>query len=157
MSMNVVGVCVGGEMIVHEATMRRTRRRTRRAFSLLEITLVVAIIGVLMAVAAVSVMGGAERAKSRATKASMATITTALKSYHLDNSKYPETISMLVTAKPPFLEKTPLDGWTNEFWYKVPGTNGRPYDLISAGPDAELRTEDDINVWTMDDKAPTGN
>jgi general secretion pathway protein G len=157
MSMNVVGVCVGGEMIVHEATMRRTRRRTRRAVSLLEITLVVAIIGVLMAVAAVSVMGGAERAKSRATKASMATITTALKSYHLDNSKYPETISMLVTAKPPFLEKTPLDGWTNEFWYKVPGTNGRPYDLISAGPDAELRTEDDINVWTMDDKAPTGN
>lgn len=158
MSMNPVGACAGvSDMGANLAVLRRVGRRARRAFSLLEITLVVAIIGVLMAVAAVSVMGGAERAKSRATKASMATITTALKSYHLDNSKYPETISMLVTAKPPFLEKTPQDGWANEFWYKVPGANGRPYELISAGPDGELRTEDDINVWTMDDKATTGN
>ena len=150
------GVSMPGTAHVAAAGTVARHPRTRRAFSLLEITLVVAIIGVLMAVAAGSVMGGAERAKSRATKASMATITTALKSYHLDNSKYPETISMLVTAKPPFLEKTPQDGWANEFWYKGPGTNGRPYDLISAGPDGELRTEDDINVWTMDEKQPSG-
>lgn len=135
---------------------RAVRARSRRAFSLLEITLVVAIIGVLMAVAAVSVMGQAERAKVKATKASMQTITTAIKSYHLENSKYPDTISMLVTAKPPYLEKTPQDGWTNEFYYRVPGAGGRPFDLISFGPDGKGGSnEDDINVWTMDDKAPS--
>lgn len=133
-------------------------RRNRRAFSLIEITLVVAIIGVLMAVAAVSVMGQAERAKKRATQASMSTIVTALKSYHLDNSKYPETISMLITAKPPYMDKTPKDGWTNEFYYKVPGNGGRAYDLISGGPDGDVSTrEDNIDVWTMDEPAtPTG-
>ncbi|MCW5768154.1 MAG: type II secretion system protein GspG [Phycisphaeraceae bacterium] len=124
--------------------------RARRAFSLLEITLVLAIIGVLMAVAAVNVIGGAERAKIRATKASMQTVVGQLKTYHLDNSKYPESLALLVTAKPAYLEKLPVDGWGNDFYFKVPGKNGRPYDLMSSGPDGEFSSEDDIDVWLID-------
>lgn len=132
--------------------------RARRAFSLLEITLVLAIIGVLMAVAAVNVIGGAERAKIRATKASMQTVVTQLKTYHLDNNKYPESLLLLVTAQPAYLEKLPKDGWDRDFYFRTPGRNNRPYDLISLGQDGEANTEDDLDYWAMEtqQQAPTG-
>lgn len=128
-------------------TRRGVGARSRRGFSLLEITLVLAIIGVLMAVAAVNVIGGAERAKIRATKASMETVVTQLKTYHLENNKYPESLLLLVTSKPAYLEKLPKDGWDRDFYYRVPGRNNRPYDLISFGQDGEGNTEDDIDYW----------
>ncbi len=130
------------------------RMASRRGFSLLEITLVLAIIGVLMAVAAVNVIGGAERAKKKATEATMRVVVGQLKTYHLDQSNYPESLALLVTAKPAYLEKLPLDGWGNDIYYKVPGRNGRPYDLISFGPDGQGNTEDDLDVWTIDQPAP---
>ena len=136
------------------ATMMRGG--SRRGFSLLEITLVLAIIGVLKAVAAVNVIGAGERAKIKATKASMQTVVGQLKTYHLDNSRYPETLAMLVTAKPPYLEKMPKDGWDNDFYYKSPGTNGRPFDLVSPGGDGSFKTEDDVDYATLDLPAPTG-
>lgn len=129
-------------------------RNARRAFSLLEITLVLAIIGVLMAVAAVSVIGGAERAKIKATQTSMRTVNGQLKTYHLDNNQYPPSLAVLVTAKPPYLEKLPRDGWDRDFYYKVPGRNNRPYDMISAGGDGEFNTEDDIDIWVIESPQP---
>lgn len=140
------GGLAGGEM--------GTRRVSSRGFSLLEITLVLAIIGVLMAVAAVNVIDGAERAKKRATEATMRVVVGQLKTYHLDHSNYPASLALLVTAKPAYLEKLPLDGWGNDIYYKVPGRNGRPYDLISFGPDGQGNTEDDIDVWAIDEATP---
>lgn len=128
---------------------------SRRGFSLLEITLVLAIIGVLMAVAAVNVIGGAERAKKRATEASMRTVVGQLKTYHLDHSNFPESLAILVTAKPPYLEKMPLDGWGNNFYFKVPGKNNRAFDLISFGPDGQPTTEDDVDYWVIEQPVQT--
>lgn len=127
----------------------RLRRRGRRAapgFSLIELTLVVVILGVLMAVVAVNVLGQGERAKKRATEVSMDTIQTQLDSYHLEYSAYPPTLQTLQQLK--FLKETkPLqDGWSREFYYKVPGAQ-TPYELISAGADGEFLTADDIDIW----------
>ncbi len=138
-------------------TTRRQRGTTRAArlarpgFSLLEITLVLVIIGMLMAVAAVNLLGGAERARTRTTKISMKTIQTSIKDYQLNHAGTPpQTLSVLVAEK--YLEDTALkDGWDQNFYYSVTATNQeRPYNLISNGPDKQPGTEDDISVWTID-------
>ncbi len=129
-----------------------TRRRgARPGFSLLEITLVLVIIGMLMAVAAVNLLGGAERARKKTTKISMKTIQTSIKDYQLNHAGTPPT-SLSVLVNDDYLEDTALkDGWDQQFYYTVSATNQeRQYQLISNGPDKTPGTEDDISVWTMD-------
>lgn len=122
-------------------------------FSLLELMLVLAIIGVLMAVAAYNVLGGGARAKITATKASLTTIKTALTAYNLDQSAFPPDLHTLVTTK--HLDDKALgDGWKNAFNYDPRGRDAdHPFILFSNGPDGQVGTADDIDVWTMD--APT--
>jgi type II secretion system protein G len=125
--------------------------RSRGGFSLIELMLVLAIIGVLMAVAAVSVSGMGSRAKIKATKASLQTIQTALNSYNLEYSSYPTTLSMLTTVKPPFIDDTKKlkDGWDMDFYSSPQGRGERAYSLGSYGEDKQAGTEDDLDIWTM--------
>lgn len=130
----------------------RKRARTARAFSLLELTLVLVIIGALMAMAAVNLLGGASRAKIKTTKASMQTIASQLKTYYIEQNAYPPTLEVLVTGK--FLEAKSLkDSFDGSYYYKTPGRNNNPYDLISSGEDKQLGSADDLDVWTMDTAA----
>ncbi|MFG0242041.1 MAG: type II secretion system protein GspG [Phycisphaerales bacterium JB054] len=135
------------------ATTRPTHhtRTGRRAagFSLIELTLVIVILGVLMSVVAVNVLGQGTKAKIRATEASMNTIRVQLDAYQLEYSAYPSTLTTLQTV-PGFLSDAMAlkDGWDREFVYRVPGTNNRAYDLKSVGADPNDLT-DDIDVWTM--------
>lgn len=123
--------------------------RAARGFSLLELMLVLAIIGILMAVAAVNILAGGDRAKRRATQASMSTIKGQLMDYNLNANTFPPQLQTLVTAK--FLDDKALkDGWGNDFFYSPTGRDkDHPFILQSPGPDHQLGTEDDIDVWTM--------
>ena len=137
---------------------RRSTRRMARGFSLLELTLVLAIIGILMAVAAVNILGQGTRAKIQATKATIGVVGSALKTYHLDNSAYPPTLQALISAK--LLDnKKIMDGWKHELYYDPRGRNkDQPFILGSPGDDGIMGNEDDINIWTMDGPAPaSGN
>lgn len=138
---------------MRQAMQRVARRRLAPGFSLLELMLVLAIIGVLTAIVAVNVVGAGGRAKARATMTSMTTIKNALSTYNLDNSAYPPQLTGLQAggANKAYLDPTMklADGWGRPFYYATPGLNGNPYDLISFGEDAEGGTADDINVWTM--------
>jgi general secretion pathway protein G len=133
-------------------TAGNARRRNSRGFSLLEIVLVLAIIGVLLAVVAVNVGGFGQRGKIRATEASMRTIKTVLDTYHLEYSAYPPTLATLQTINPPMLptQNTLQDGWNMPFHYK-PGQNskGQPYELISFGGAPEWDPAIAIDVWTI--------
>ncbi len=127
----------------------RKPRRAARAFSLLELTLVLVIIGALMAMAAVNLLGGASRAKIKTTKASMQTIASQLKTYYIEQNAYPPTLEVLVTGK--YLEAKSLkDSYDAAYYYKTPGRNNNPYDLISAGEDKQLGSADDLDVWTVE-------
>lgn len=127
------------------------QRRAARGFSLLELTLVILIIGVLMGVATVAFAPALLRGKTAGTKASMTTIRRALEEYKGINNVYPPSIGMLA---PDFLQSVPKDGWGNDFYYSVPGQGGQPYTLISAGEDGLFTTADDIDVWTLDASNP---
>ncbi len=131
-----------------DATIMRTYRTARRGFSLIELVAVLVILGLLMAGAALAVPRFIERARVKVTKTSMTTIKTAINSYMVSNANTPpENIGALI---PDYIEPgTELDAWEQMFYYRAPGQN-QAFDLISSGPDGELQTADDINVWTMD-------
>ncbi|MEO1278267.1 MAG: type II secretion system protein GspG [Planctomycetota bacterium] len=133
--------------MTHRTT--QPRRNARRGFSLLELTLVILIIGVLMGVAAVAFGPALLRGKTTATKASMTTLKRSITEFQGINNQYP---AVLTALDPDFVDPLPDDGWGNPFYYAAPGTGGRPFDLISAGEDGSYGTDDDIDVWTMDEE-----
>ncbi|MBS0190588.1 MAG: type II secretion system protein GspG [Phycisphaerales bacterium] len=118
-----------------------------RGFSLLELTLVLVILGVLMAVAAYNVLGQGEKAKATATRATLATIKNAIAQYHLEQSAYPPDLQTLVTAK--ILEAGKLsDGWKRPLVYDPAGPSPeQPFILFSRGPDGQSPSADDISAF----------
>lgn len=129
--------------------VKRNGIRARRGFSLLELMLVLAIMGVLMAVAAVSLLGRGRAAKEKATWVTMNMIKSALQQYYLAKSAYPASLTALQTGTQAYLDKDkPLvDGWNRPFLYQTPGTGGREFDLISKGDDGSYPSADDVNIW----------
>lgn len=136
----------------HATTTRSMPRgAARRGFSLLELMLVIAIIGVLASVAAVNVLGGQDRANKRATEATMRTLGQSIKDYKLAENVFPASLDVL---KGDYIDASTSinDAWDRPLAYSVPGQSGKPFNLVSAGEDAEFRTEDDINYWTMNNE-----
>ncbi len=115
-------------------------------FTLIEVMVVVAILGILAAIVMTNVVGKDDQARVTTTKASLSSIANALEMYKLDNHKYPTTdegLEALVT-KPAsaknfpaggYLKKLPEDSWGNPFRYVAPGDNGRPFEIYSLGGD----------------------
>jgi general secretion pathway protein G len=128
----------------------RSIHRTRRAFTLLEMMLVMLIIGLLATVAALNLVGGAETARRNATITTIRTIETALKSYNFETGAYPTTEQGLGVLVPKFLEKAPLDGWKRPLFYYSPGTHGFDYEIVSYGKDALPDTDDDVRSWELE-------
>lgn len=120
-----------------------------RAFSLLELMLVVAIIAVLSGIVAFSVTTGGEKAKRQASIATMDVVANALKTYNLDNSAYPQNIAALYAAKILDPAKPAKDGWGSDLIYSPQGLNGQEFTLRSSGPDKQPGTPDDLDYWTM--------
>ncbi|MBL4809243.1 MAG: type II secretion system protein GspG [Phycisphaerales bacterium] len=127
----------------------RSNPRIRPGFSLIELTAVLVILGLLMAGAAVAVPSQIEKARIRTTKNSMVVIKTQVESYRAENAgDAPETLALLI---PSFMEEgSDFDSFKEKYFYLPTPGGTHAYELRSAGPDKEMGTEDDINVWTMD-------
>jgi general secretion pathway protein G len=121
----------------------RTRRSRRTAgFTLVELMVVVAIIGLLAAVVTVNVMGQAGEAKKERVKADMKNIATALDLYKLACGKYPDQLEGL-WERPggnegrkwngPYLTEgqyPPTDPWGYRYEYQKTGSS---YEIITKG------------------------
>jgi general secretion pathway protein G len=131
-------------------------KNKRSAFTLLEIMLVVAIIGVLLSVAIYKMAPALDVAKGTKTRADIQMIRTMLLSYNGSNGFYPSTeqgLKALVNrpgsepvpmAWRRLMEDTPRDAWGMEYIYRNPGRkNPSGYDVFSAGPDRIPDTADD--------------
>ncbi len=66
----------------------------KKAFTLIELLIVVAIIAILAAIAVPNFLEAQTRAKVSRAKADMRTITTGLESYHIDHNAYPNSNRM---------------------------------------------------------------
>jgi general secretion pathway protein G len=127
-----------------------------KAFTLLEIMLVISIIVVLLGVAINKLGNQVGFAKGVAVKADINAIGTQLKLYESVNGFYPTTeqgLQALVTqpsSEPrpshwyQLFKEIPKDPWGNNYIYLNPGRkNPNGYDLYSAGPDRKADTADD--------------
>jgi general secretion pathway protein G len=116
-------------------------KNRQSAFTLLEIMLVVAIIGVLLAAAIYKMSPALGVAKSTVTRADIQGIRTMLLSYNGLNGSYPESLNALV---PRLMEELPKDPYGSFYVYRYPGQrNPSSYDLFSAGPDKIPDNADD--------------
>lgn len=132
------------------------KTKLHRAFTLVEMLLVVTIIGILAALVIPKIVGRSEQARATAAHADLSSIKTALDAFEVDNGFYPKGIQDLIQAPGnarnwhgPYLEKIPSDPWGNNYAYSYPGKhNAGSYDLLSVGPDGKEGTDDDVGNWT---------
>lgn len=117
----------------------------RAAFSLIELLIVIAILGLLVSMVAPSLMDRADQAKRDQVCIQMAEIKKALDMFKLDNGMLPETeegLEALISnpdqskypgySVKPYMERLPKDAWKTPFTYiNKSGT----VELISFGAD----------------------
>jgi general secretion pathway protein G len=145
-----------------KASARRASRATA-GFSLLEILVVLAIIGLIVGVAVTnlgSIFGGAQAKVAKLFVTSEVEL--PLMAYKADMGDYPTTEEGGLTAlwvapsskagnwHGPYGKgsKAPLDPWNEPYQYRYPGTHNKgSYDIWSKGPDKQDGTEDDIGNW----------
>ena len=136
-------------------------RRAARGFTLIELMVVVAIIGVLAALIVPNVMDRAEDARVTAARTDVNNLVQALKLYKLDNQRYPsgEQGLQALVARPtvgivppnwrPYLDKLPADPWGRAYQFANPGVKGE-IDVYSLGADGQAGGEGrnaDIGSW----------
>ncbi|MCL2715556.1 MAG: type II secretion system major pseudopilin GspG [Alphaproteobacteria bacterium] len=129
-------------------TGRDSRVAGEAGFTLVEMLVVIAIIGLIMGLIGPRVLNYLSESKVKAARIQMQSFASALDLYYLDVGRYPtsaEGLAGLVHQTPgvevwngPYLKggKVPQDPWNHPYVYRVPGGNG-PYDIISYGSDGQ--------------------
>lgn len=150
-------------------TRAKHSRSRVRAFTLLEVLMVVVIIGILAMFVVPNFINAPESARIKLTEAAVAPngpLANALKMYKVAMGRYPTTdegLKALVDPPDdeeqaklwkkgggPFIEdaNSLKDPWGSDYLYTCPGTNNSGgFDLLSPGPDKSEGTEDDICNW----------
>lgn len=139
---------------------RRRPLFTNRAFTLIELLLVVVILTILASVVVPRFTRRSEQARIAAARTDIASIEVALDAFEIDCGRHPTADEGLqaLTAQPnnakdwhgPYLKKGfPKDPWGNPYVYRCPGQhNIDGYDLYSFGPDGQDGGGDDIDNWS---------
>ena len=143
-------------------------RRQRKGFSLLELLIVLAIIGLIAAMVLPNLIGRQQQANIDITKEAVHNLEQALKLYAVDhNAQFPDgssdALTMLIQPvdrsnqpMPAYIEKIPTDAWGNPLNYEYPNTKAQTTvdkpAIWSNGPDGknDNGSNDDINNWTVE-------
>lgn len=134
-------------------TARQSRKRSQLGMTIIEILIVIALMGTIMTLVVTQVLDVGEGAKVDASRIGMGRLESTLQMYKIHNYRYPTSEQGLqaLVAKPsgakrwrgPYTEKGKLeDPWGNEYSYE---SDGKSFKIVSAGPDLELGTGDDIS------------
>jgi general secretion pathway protein G len=127
--------------------MKAAGRPARRhgGFTLLELLVVVAVLGLLAAFVGPRYFGQLGKSETGVATAQVRSFVDALDAYRVDMGRYPTTqegLSALVDRpsdsrwRGPYLRKAiPLDPWGRPYVFRSPGQGGADYDLLSLGKD----------------------
>ncbi len=123
---------------------KETVQLMRQGFTLIEILVAVAIIGILGTVATISITRSLDKAKVTAAQEAVRNIQSACETYKMTTKKYPSDLNALVSGDDPYLqggEGSLEDPWGNDYRMEKKGKN---IVIISNGPDGESGNDDDV-------------
>ena len=142
---------------------------TKMGFTLIEMMIVVAILGMLFGMAIFAGNKARLQSKVSKTKADIAALEIAISMYEVDMGSYPASgnsnlVTHLIVDQAgdwhgPYIEFDEedisggafQDPWNNDYVYTNHGTHNPSYDIYSMGPDESTSTggddPDDINNW----------
>jgi general secretion pathway protein G len=108
--------------------------RHAKGFTLVELLVVMAILGILVAIAVPQLQMAPIRAKEAALREDLFTFRTCLDQFYADKGHYPDTIQTLVTEK--YIRKIPVDPFTKsaDTWQAV---MEEPDSSDTASPDQQ--------------------
>ncbi len=111
--------------------------RREHGFTLIELLIVVAIIGIVAAIAIPNLMNAINRGRQKRTMADMRSIGTAVQAYGIDNGFYPSSTTygtLRSCLQPTFIKTLPsIDGWEISYDFL---SSSRYYTIVSYGRNA---------------------
>ena len=128
---------------------RPQRRRTqRRAFTLVEVIVVVTIIALLATIVVPNVFGNLGKSRQRVAKQKASSLRSQIDIYLMNNnlSVVPddfELSELTVGSNAPLRQKDILDPWGREFIVEAADTGAGRYQVVSYGADGEPGGEDE--------------
>src|SRR5205809_925077 len=128
--------------------------RKQKGFTLIELLIVVAIIGIIAAIAIPNLLNAIQRGKQKRTMSDLRSIGTAVESYQVDNGYIPGATTAAVSAglitplEPTFIKKLPqLDAWKGAIVY-MHGSAEADYSIVSRGKDSAAETTAPLGATT---------
>ena len=138
------------------------RKRDHKGFTLIELLIVVAIIGIIVAIAIPNLLNAIQRAKQKRSMADLRSAGTAAEAYAVDFNHYPAAAAYTLPSglslpgagatfgapgsgfnaqvTPTYIRLLPLvDGWQSYFLY-TNGANQQHYAMTSNGKDGAVQT-----------------
>ena len=111
-----------------------------RGFSLMELMVVIAILGILSTIVVTNVIPMLAKGKVNAAAVSIKALKAAVTSYQMNNNRLPDSLQTLTQPDPKYFnevyiedESQLIDPWGTPFDFKPEG--GRKFEIISYGAD----------------------
>lgn len=116
--------------------------RHPKGFTLVELLVVMAILGILVAIAVPQLQQAPIRAKEAALREDLFTFRTCLDQFYADKGHYPETLQTLVTEK--YIRKIPVDPFTK---------SADTWQVVMEEPDSSETASPDVQPGIVDVKS----
>ena len=132
--------------------IKSKNKNNLNGFSLLELLVVLAIIGIILSFVVPNVINRPDEARNAKLLNDIKVIEAALGLYKLDYGNYPsENENLIILSEKKYISGVPVDPWKNPYKYRNPGKYG-DVDVFSLGADNEeggKGQDSDFGNWTL--------